>query len=874
MKDTIQNNNVQTGKLGVRGKIILATAAVAATGITALSTYFVTDLRTTLQEEYQSKLRGVSTIKSSEVETYFRNLRQTLGTSVEDTTLINAATDLSAAKDSLISELEKEGIKVSEDLMKMVRDANRTYIGKNLVEKLKEKGFEGKQNILTPDEYLHKDDVGNLLVYFYIVTNPAQLGSKGDNNSVEDIAKRDVPKDLTALRDAFAKTSFVKKHQEVDEQLQPRAGRLEADLHIVDSKGFVVYTTSKQLDFGGDLEKGADKDQGFGIAHKSAMAATGETAEDRITIQDYAPYSKALGVPSCFMAASIQNGDKKLGSYIIEVPSESLLNFLWQIKPGAEIDPDKTGLPAIGMGRSGENYLVSLNDRGARSNSRFTKNLGPAQKKEYLAENGTDIEESSIFKLKVDTRATQDLISGKVAGFGVYPDYRGINVFGSYQKLEIPGLNYGLISEIDEAEVYEPINKKVYTALGLSAGVLLLGAVGAFAFGNRLARPVLALSDTARKIAEGDNTARAPITSKDEVGELAATFNTMVEARNKAQETIEKENRQLQDGIQHLLMVMSDASDGNMVVRAKVTEGALGNVADAMNLMLENVGDLIKSAKKVSGRVATAAAEINQSATDLADGSVKQSDQLQGASVGAKELSTEAAAVSEACKQATKAAAQSEEAADRGARIVREVIAGMDKIRESVQVNGKKIKRLGERSMEIGGILKTINEISAQTDMLALNASIEAGRAGEAGRGFSAVAEQVRALAERAKLATQQVEKLVGDIQQETAEAVAQTETQTAQVESGAQKVAQAGEALNDIVTVSSQSRDAVTKIASTAEQQAAKTGQMLTAVAGAASIAADSRNKVGGTRLSAEQLTQFAKDLDKQLDQFKVSAN
>ena len=198
----------------------------------------------------------------------------------------------------------------------------------------------------------------------------------------------------------------------------------------------------------------------------------------------------------------------------------------------------------------------------------------------------------------------------------------------------------------------------------------------------------------------------------------------------------------------------------------------------------------------------------------------------------------------------------------------------MERIRESVQVNGKKIKRLGERSMEIGGILKTINEISAQTDMLALNASIEAGRAGEAGRGFSAVAEQVRALAERAKLATQQVEKLFGDIQQETAEAVAQTETQTQQVESGAQKVAQAGEALNDIVAVSSQSRAAVTKIASTAEQQATKTGQMLTAVAGAATIAADSRTKVGGTRLSAEQLAIFAKDLDKQLAQFKVGTN
>jgi methyl-accepting chemotaxis protein len=478
------------------------------------------------------------------------------------------------------------------------------------------------------------------------------------------------------------------------------------------------------------------------------------------------------------------------------------------------------------------------------------------------------------------TKGTQEIVTAATAAGANPADTQKLlpKFQEDFERLEKSLGEFGELIEKTTNDAVAEKNANAASAKNLALVIMLIGlAVGlvaSVAVTRIITSGVGDLAVTAEKIGQGDNTARAKADSLDEIGVLGKTFNTMVEARNAAQEKIEKENRQLQDGIQHLLMVMSDASDGNMVVRAKVTEGALGNVADAMNLMLENVGDLIKNAKKVSGKVATAAAEINQSATDLADGSVKQTDQLNGASVGAKELSTEALAVTEACKQATKAAAQSEEAADRGAKIVREVIAGMEKIRESVQVNGKKIKRLGERSMEIGGILKTINEISAQTDMLALNASIEAGRAGEAGRGFSAVAEQVRALAERAKLATQQVEKLVGDIQQETAEAVAQTETQTQQVENGAQKVAQAGEALNDIVSVSTQSRDAVTKIASTAEQQAAKTGQMLTAVAGAASIAADSRNKVGGARLSAEQLAQFAKDLDKQLDQFKVSAN
>lgn len=870
---TTASSSRAAGKLGVRGKIIIATATVAAFGVAALSTYLITDLRTTLRSEYESKLRGISQIKAFEVEGYFRELRQTLATSAEDITILNATTELSAAKKILVQELQTATGGSVDEALRAIRKANTDYIGENLVAKLKLKGFEGKQGILTAEEYLHKDDAGNLLIYFYIVTNPAKLGSKSENNSVEDIAARNVPDNLRPIRDAFAKSTYAKKHEEVDRLMQPRSERLEADLHIADSDGFLLYTTSKQLDFGGDLVKGADKDQGLGLVHKAAMESQGETTEEQIATQDYAPFSKALGVPSSFIAAPIESGGKRLGSFIIEVPSDALLHYLWQIKPGDDIAPDKTGLSAIGLGDSGENYLVSLTDRGARSNSRFVSDLKDTQKKEYLGENGEDIELSSIFKLKVDTKATQDLAGGKLDGEAVYPDYRGIPVFGSYRKLDIPGLNYCLLSEIDEAEVYKPINAKVLNAVYLSLGILALGGIGAFLFGNRLARPVLALSDTARKIATGDNSARAPLMSKDEVGELAATFNEMVEARNLAQEKIEKENRSLQDGIQHLLMVMSDASDGNMTVRAKVSEGALGNVADAMNLMLENVGDLITNAKAVSGKVANAATEISKSAADLAAGTVKQADELAGVSTGAKELEGEAKAVTDACRDATKAAQQSEEAADRGAKIVREVIAGMEQIRESVQVNGKKIKRLGERSMEIGGILKSINEISAQTDMLALNASIEAGRAGEAGRGFSAVAEQVRALAERAKMATQQVEKLVGDIQQETSEAVAQVEGQTHQVESGAQKVALAGEALNAIVQVAEQSRSAVTKISATAELQATKTGQMLQAVSSAATIATESRGKVTGTQSASEQLAKLSQDLDKQLAQFQVGA-
>ena len=397
----------------------------------------------------------------------------------------------------------------------------------------------------------------------------------------------------------------------------------------------------------------------------------------------------------------------------------------------------------------------------------------------------------------------------------------------------------------------------------LVAALILRGITG----------PLAALTDTIKAVAHGDESARAPVSSKDEIGQLAIAFNAMVIDRAGARQRLEDENNRLQANIQQLLLAVADASDGNFAVRVQVTEGALGNVADALNLMLENVSDLIKSAKGAARQVAQSATRINESAQELTSGSAKQAEHLAGAAQGITELTAEAHAVSEACQEATRAAEQSSTAAERGAKIVRDVILGMDKIRESGQVNARKIKRLGERSMEIGGILKTINEISAQTDMLALNASIEAGRAGEAGRGFSAVAEQVRSLAERAKQATQQVEKLVGDIQQETSEAVAQTESQTQQVEAGAQKVAEAGEALNDIVQVSSASRGYVTKISTSAEQQAHRTGVMLQSVRSAVDIAQVSQGKVVHTRSTSEELASLAEKLDLQLDQFQVAS-
>lgn len=413
--------------------------------------------------------------------------------------------------------------------------------------------------------------------------------------------------------------------------------------------------------------------------------------------------------------------------------------------------------------------------------------------------------------------------------------------------------------------------ERAWTLIGVTVGLILSGVI-AFFVSRSIVRPLGALTQATQRILRGESTVRAPVYAQDEIGTLATSFNSMLDARNKSQSTVEAENKRLQTSIQDLLVVVSDASDGKLSVRAKVSEGALGNVCDALNLMLENVGGIISNAKSASDQVATASNGITTVAQELEKGEQRQTQEIFTTSEGVRDLNGKAQKVLENCQAATKAADNGRRAAEQGAKAVREVIKGMEKIRENTQANAKKIKRLGDRSMEISGIVKIIGDISAKTDMLALNASIEAARAGEQGRGFTVVAEQVRGLADRTKTLTNQIEKLVNDIQKETGEAVAQMETQTQEVEAGSRAAQSAGGTLENIVTVSAESSELVSQINQSATQQAARTKEMLATVEAINQVVAESAAKVRETRSTSEQLMALSAELNKRLSQFEVT--
>ncbi|MCX6951206.1 MAG: HAMP domain-containing methyl-accepting chemotaxis protein [Verrucomicrobia bacterium] len=371
-------------------------------------------------------------------------------------------------------------------------------------------------------------------------------------------------------------------------------------------------------------------------------------------------------------------------------------------------------------------------------------------------------------------------------------------------------------------------------------------------------------------MAGGDNAARMEVKSDDEIGALGDAFNQMLDARIKAKEDTE-DYKKLQEGIQILLQVTADASDGDFTVRAPVTDGALGNVSDAVNLMLENVGGLIKNVQESAKSVAKSALEIEAASEQLATGANTQNSEIVNTSSAVQEMAANTESVSTNAVAANEAAGRARRAAEEGAKAVQDVIVGMELIRENVQAGAKKIKRLGERSMEISTIVNTINQISAQTDMLALNAAIEAARAGEHGRGFTVVAEEVRKLAERAAAATQEIEKLVASIQAETNESVTSMEQQTSQVESGSKTVAGAGTSLEHIQVASAQSAELINEISLAAKQQVRGANGVVTAMQTVSEIAKQAQNGAVQTKRSTGALVKLANELLGSAAKFKV---
>ncbi|MCU7852547.1 MAG: methyl-accepting chemotaxis protein [Candidatus Thiodiazotropha sp. (ex Monitilora ramsayi)] len=293
----------------------------------------------------------------------------------------------------------------------------------------------------------------------------------------------------------------------------------------------------------------------------------------------------------------------------------------------------------------------------------------------------------------------------------------------------------------------------------------------------------------------------------------------IVDAQRREQAS-KQQNENNQKAILQLLDEMGDLADGDLTVSASVTEDITGAIADSINYAIEALRELVTTINQTSEQVSGATQESRATAMHLAEASEHQAEQITQANESIKEMTGVIDQMSQDATESAEVARRSVEIASTGAETVRNTIAGMDDIREQIQETSKRIKRLGESSQEIGDIVELIDDIADQTNILALNAAMQAAMAGEAGRGFAVVADEVQRLAERSINATKQIEALVKTIQADTNEAVTSMEASTSGVVKGAKFAEDAGEALKEIENVSQYIDDLTGKIAQSAQKQ------------------------------------------------------
>ncbi|HEY5957833.1 MAG TPA: methyl-accepting chemotaxis protein [Polyangiaceae bacterium] len=335
---------------------------------------------------------------------------------------------------------------------------------------------------------------------------------------------------------------------------------------------------------------------------------------------------------------------------------------------------------------------------------------------------------------------------------------------------------------------------------------------------------------------------------------------------------IQGDNEELQANIMDLLKVVADASDGDLRVRAQITAGALGNVADAFNSLMEAQQHVLSDVYAQVERTKDAVATIEKASQTMAAGATNQANGVRVAQDLVEKMSAEIAKVSDGAARAVEAAKRTEDSAAQGAQVVQSVISGMGTLRANVQSGAKKIKNLGDRSMEITSIVGTINSISERTNMLALNAAIEAARAGEHGRGFSVVAEEVRKLAERTATATQEIARLVKAIHTETNETVGAIEQQTQVVEQESALVGKAGNSLDEIRTVSAQSAAVVVDISRAAQAQSKETIIVVQTMGDISAIARATQDGAESTVHTASELAELSNKLRSAIQRFRVA--
>ena len=414
------------------------------------------------------------------------------------------------------------------------------------------------------------------------------------------------------------------------------------------------------------------------------------------------------------------------------------------------------------------------------------------------------------------------------------------------------------------------LRAQLFQQLGAALLLTLIAIAVAYWVQRGILRQLGAIGDLFSSVGIGDFEARAEVTSKDELGQMAGNLNSMLDNTLSLIQS-QEEKDYIQNSIQKLLTEVADVADGDLTVEAEVTADMTGAIADSFNYMIEQLRQIIVDVQETTLQVSSAASEVQATTEHLASGSETQSEQIVSTSSAIDEMAVSIQQVSENAGAAAEVAGQALSTAQEGNEAVKRTITGMNGIRQQVQETAKRIKRLGESSQEIGEIVELIGDIADRTSILALNASIQAAMAGEAGRGFAVVAEEVERLAERSADATKQIEGLIKAIQSETTEAVTAMEETTREVVSGSSVANDAGRSLEQIQKVSNDLAELIGSISMASRQQARGSESVASAMGEISEVTQQTASGTKQAAVSIRNLVEMADNLRESVRTFRL---
>ncbi len=752
----LQNFGPQSIRQKLRlGTLFLAIIPVVVTSL-IVGKESLDSSRAAIESQARESLIAQRASKAGQITDYFDSLSNQVKVLASSPEVVNSMRELPAAYDNSVISIAD----LPEERARLARYYTGDFMGE-----FDKRNAGRKLNMAQTVADL--PDVAMNLQYQYIAANPHPLGSKNNLDKANDGTRYSElhaalhPYMRTALRQFGFYDIFL---------IEPR-------------NGTIVYTQFKELDFATSLVNGPYARTRLGDAFRQSWNLD---KPGMIALSEFGEYLPSYNDQAAFLGTPIFDGNKKIGVLVVQVPIDKINSVmthegLWKER---------------GLGDTGETYLVSAADGTPRSVARlavedidgYAKAVEAAGFAKGVA-NAVKTKGTSIGLVPIKTLATSEAFEKNASGFGVHPNYAGTQVLGAYAPLEVLGLRWAIVAEEDADEAFAPViavrKKVIIWSSGIAFALLILGIGVAFVLERSVTTPITKMQDTVNAISGGSFAARSDLGGDDEFGQLSRAFDNLLDDRVARLAEAERENEDLNNSVVQLLQAVAQLSNKDLTAKAPVTANVIGTVSDSINLLAHETGRVLSEVTSIAAQVKLSTERVKRQAESVNATAAAERSDVERASENLANANKVMTQVAELAAASNRAAEQATTSTTTALGSVNETVRGMEGIRESIAEAEKRIKRLGERSREITGIVNLINTIAERTHVLALNASMQAAAAGDAGRGFAIVAEEVQRLAESSRQATQQIAQLVNNIQIETADTINTVNKTISQVVTG-----------------------------------------------------------------------------------------